>query len=129
MNTAVFITCAVTGSGDSAAKPPHVPVTPKQIAAAAIEAHGSGAAIVHLHVRDPVTGKASRDPTLFRELFERVREQSTEVIINLTGGMGGDLLFGPEDRPLEFAAGTDFVGPRERMAHILELRPEIGTLD
>src|SRR6202012_4854527 len=103
--------------------------TPKQIAAAAIEAHGSGAAIVHLHVRDPVTGKASSDATLFREVFERVREQSTEVIINLTGGMGGDLLFGPEDRPLEFASGTDFVSPQERMAHILELRPEIGTLD
>jgi uncharacterized protein (DUF849 family) len=129
MKDAVFITCAVTGSGDSAGKSPHVPVTPVQIADAAIEAHRAGAAIVHLHVRDPHTGKASRDPALFRELHERVREQNTEVIINLTGGMGGDLLFGPEDRPLEFAAGTDFVGPRERMAHILELRPEIGTLD
>lgn len=129
MKDAVFITCAVTGSGDSAGKSPHVPVTPTQIAAAAIEAHRAGAAIVHLHVRDPLTGKASRDAALFRELHERVREQSTEVIINLTGGMGGDLLFGPEDRPLEFAAGTDFVGPLERMAHILELRPEIGTLD
>jgi uncharacterized protein (DUF849 family) len=129
MKDAVFITCAVTGSGDSAGKSPHVPVTPAQIAAAAIEAHRAGAAIVHLHVRDPHTGKASRDAALFRELHERVREQSTEVIINLTGGMGGDLLFGPEDRPLEFAVGTDFVGPRERMAHILELHPEIGTLD
>jgi uncharacterized protein (DUF849 family) len=129
MKDAVFITCAVTGSGDSAGKSPYVPVTPAQIAAAAIEAHRAGAAIVHLHVRDPHTGKASRDPALFRELHERVREQSTEVIINLTGGMGGDLLFGPDDQPLEFAAGTDFVGPRERMAHILELRPDIGTLD
>ncbi|MBS0378991.1 MAG: 3-keto-5-aminohexanoate cleavage protein [Proteobacteria bacterium] len=129
MNPAVFITCAVTGSGDSAGKSPHVPVTPAQIAAAAIEAHRAGAAIVHLHVRDPKTGKASRDPHLFRELYERVREQSTDVIVNLTGGMGGDLLFGPADRPLEFAAGTDFVGPLERMAHITALRPEIGTLD
>jgi len=128
-NDAVFITCAVTGSGDSAGKSPHVPVTPAQIAAAAIEAHRAGAAIVHLHVRDPRTGKASRDSALFRELHERVREQNTEVIINLTGGMGGDLLFGSEDRPLEFAVGTDFVGPLERMAHILSLRPEIGTLD
>ncbi len=129
MNDAVFITCAVTGSGDSAAKSPHVPVTPAQIAAAAIEAHRAGAAIVHLHVRDPGTGKASRDPALFRELYERVRGASPDVIINLTGGMGGDLLFGPAERPLEFAAGTDFVGPLERIAHILELRPEIGTLD
>ena len=129
MNDAVFITCAVTGSGDSAGKSPHVPVTPAQIAASALEAHQAGAAIVHLHVRDPHTGKASRDPELFRELYERVREQSTEVIINLTGGMGGDLLFGPDDRPLEFDAGTDFVGPQERIAHITQLRPDIGTLD
>jgi uncharacterized protein (DUF849 family) len=129
MIDAVFVTCAVTGSGDSASKSPHVPVTPAQIAAAAIEAHGAGAAIVHLHVRDPLTGRASRDPALFRELYERVRERNTDVILNLTGGMGGDLVFGPDDRPLEFAAGTDFVGPRERLAHVLALRPEIGTLD
>ncbi len=129
MRAGVFITCAVTGSGDSAGKSPHVPVTPAQIAAAALEAHRAGAAIVHLHVRDPKTGKASRDPLLFRELYERVRELSSEVIINLTGGMGGDLLFGPQERPLQFAAGTDFVGPLERMAHITALRPEIGTLD
>jgi uncharacterized protein (DUF849 family) len=129
MNEAVFLTCAVTGSGDSAAKSPHVPVTPAQIAASALEAHRAGAAIVHLHVRDPKTGKASRDAALFRELYERVREQSAEVIINLTGGMGGDLLFGAADRPLDFSPGTDFVGPAERVAHIVELRPEIGTLD
>jgi uncharacterized protein (DUF849 family) len=129
MNDAVFLTCAVTGSGDSAAKSPHVPVTPAQIAASALEAHRAGAAIVHLHVRDPKTGKASRDAALFRELYERVREQSAEVIINLTGGMGGDLLFGAADRPLDFSPGTDFVGPAERVAHIVELRPEIGTLD
>src|SRR5580658_3532803 len=129
MNDAVFLTCAVTGSGDSAGKSPHVPVTPAQIAAAALDAHRAGAAIVHLHVRDPHTGKASRDPGLFRELYERVREKNTDVILNLTGGMGGDLLFGSESEPLDFAAGTDFVGPQERMAHILALRPEIGTLD
>jgi uncharacterized protein (DUF849 family) len=129
MNGAVFITCAVTGSGDSAGKSPHVPVTPAQIASSALEAHRAGAAIVHLHVRDPRTGKASRDPDLFRELYERVRAQSSEVIINLTGGMGGDLFFGPDARPLEFDAGTDFVGPLERMAHIIQLRPDIGTLD
>jgi uncharacterized protein (DUF849 family) len=129
MNDAVFVTCAVTGSGDSAGKSPHVPVTPAQIANSALEAHRAGAAIVHLHVRDPKTGNASRDPNLFRELYERVREQSSEVIINLTGGMGGDLLFGTPDRPLDFAPGTDFVGPSERIAHIVELRPEIGTLD
>jgi uncharacterized protein (DUF849 family) len=84
---------------------------------------------VHLHVRDPVSGKASRDPALFRELYERIRSVNSAVIINLTGGMGGDLLFGPDDTPLAFAAGTDFVGPQQRAAHILELLPEIGTLD
>ena len=129
LSDAVFVTCAVTGSGDSAGKSRHVPVTPAQIAAAALEAHAAGAAIVHLHVRDPDTGKASRDPALFRELYERVRAASTDVIINLTGGMGGDLLFGTDQAPLEFAAGTDFVGPTERIAHIIESLPEIGTLD
>lgn len=129
MNDAVFITCAVTGSGDSAGKSPHVPVTPAQIAASALEAHRAGAAIVHLHVRDPNTGKASRDAALFRELYARIRDQSSDVILNLTGGMGGDLLFGSPERPLDFAPGTDFVGPLERIAHILALRPELGTID
>lgn len=126
---AVFVTCAVTGSGDSAGKSPHVPVSPAEIAAAALDAHTAGAAIVHLHVRDPVTGKASRDRALFRELLHRIRSVNTEVIINLTGGMGGDLQFGTDEAPLDFAPGTDCVGPTERIAHIMELRPEIGTLD
>jgi uncharacterized protein (DUF849 family) len=124
-----FITCAVTGSADSVRKNPHVPVTPDQIAASALEAHAAGAAIVHIHVRDPESGLASRDPALFREVVERIRNRNRNVILNLTGGMGGDLLLGPPQAPLSFGAGTDFVGPQERMAHILELRPEIGSLD
>jgi uncharacterized protein (DUF849 family) len=129
LSPAVFITCAVTGSGDSVRKSSRVPVTPEQIAASALDAHAAGAAIVHLHVRDPASGAASRDPALFREVFERIRSRNREVIINLTGGMGGDLLFGPDDAPLNFRPETDFVGPRERMQHISELRPEIGSLD
>jgi uncharacterized protein (DUF849 family) len=129
MSNAVFVTCAVTGSGDSVSKSPHVPVTPQQIAAAALEAHSAGAAIVHLHVRNPASGKASRDPALFREVCERIRAVNSEVILNLTGGMGGDLLFGPDSAPLDLAPGSDFVGPHERVAHVLELLPEIGTLD
>ncbi len=125
----VFITCAVTGSADSARKNPHVPVTPAQIAASALEAHAAGAAVVHLHVRDPQTGTASRDPALFREVVERIRGENHEVILNLTGGMGGDLMLGPDRAPLDFRAGTDFVGPQERMVHILDLLPEIGSLD
>jgi uncharacterized protein (DUF849 family) len=128
-SSAVFVTCAVTGSGDSVKKSAHVPVTPRQIAAAALEAHAAGAAIVHLHVRDPASGAPSRDPALFREVCERIRATSSEVIINLTGGMGGDLILGDDATPLQFARGTDFVGPRERMTHILELLPEIGSLD
>ena len=126
---AVFITCAVTGSGDSVRKSPHVPVTPEQIGRAALEAHAAGAAIVHSHVRDPASGAPSRDPALYREVVERIRSRNAEVIVNLTGGMGGDLLLGPDDAPLRFATGTDFVGPRERIAHIVELLPEIASLD
>ena len=125
----VFITCAVTGSADSVRKNPNVPVTPEQIAASALEAHAAGAAIVHLHVRDPQTGMASRDPALFREVVDRIRNRNPGVILNLTGGMGGDLLLGPEHAPLAFRAGTDFVGPQERIAHVLDLLPEIGSLD
>jgi uncharacterized protein (DUF849 family) len=125
----VFITCAVTGSADSVGKNPHVPVTPAQIAAAALEAHAAGAAIVHLHVRDPQTGLASRDPALFREVVQRIRSENSGVILNLTGGMGGDILFGPEQEPLALRPGTDFVGPQERIAHVLDLVPEIGSLD
>jgi uncharacterized protein (DUF849 family) len=124
-----FITCAVTGSADSVRKNPHVPVTPAQIAASALEAHAAGAAIVHLHVRDPQSGLSSRDPALFRELVDRIRSRNRDVILNLTGGMGGDLVIGPEDAPLSFRNGTDFVGPQERMTHILDLLPEIGSLD
>lgn len=125
----VFITCAVTGSGDSVRKSPHVPVTPAQIAAAALEAHAAGAAIVHIHVRDPASGAPSRATSLYREVVDRIRSRSAEVILNLTGGMGGDLVPGPDETPLAFGPGTDFVGPRERIAHIVELRPEIASLD
>jgi uncharacterized protein (DUF849 family) len=125
----VFITCAVTGSGDSVRKSPHVPVTPAAIAASALEAYEAGAAIVHLHVRDPATGAPSRDGRLFQEVVERIRRENQDVILNLTGGMGGDLVFGPEDAPLKFATCTDFVGPLERIAHLRQLRPEIGSLD
>src|SRR3989440_4438409 len=129
LSSAVFITCAVTGSGDSVRKNANVPVTPGQIAAAALAAHSAGAAIVHVHVRDPASGAPSRDPALFREVCERIRGRNDEVIINLTGGMGGDLLLGPDDAPLDYGRGTDFVGPRERIAHIVELLPEIASLD
>jgi uncharacterized protein (DUF849 family) len=128
-NPEAFITCAVTGSADSVRKNPNVPVTPAQIAESALAAHAAGAAIVHLHVRDPESGLASRDPALFRDVVARIRSQNRDVILNLTGGMGGDLIVGPDHAPLDFRPGTDFVGPHERIAHIIELSPEIGSLD
>lgn len=129
MNREPFITCAVTGGGDFADKSPHVPVTPQEIADSALEAHEAGAAIVHLHVRDPKTRVGSRDIGLYRELVTVIRERNKDVIINLTGGMGGEILFGAAGSPLPPVAGTDFVGPCERMNHILELKPEIASLD
>ncbi|MDX7951955.1 3-keto-5-aminohexanoate cleavage protein [Lichenihabitans sp. Uapishka_5] len=130
MNFETFITCAVTGAGDTTAKSRHVPVTPQQIAEASIEAARAGAAIAHIHVRDPETGKASRDVALYREVVERIRASDTDVVINLTAGMGGDVVFGAGERPLPLdPAGTDMVGPTERLAHVAALLPEICTLD
>jgi uncharacterized protein (DUF849 family) len=126
----VFITCAVTGAADTASRSDRVPVTPEQIADAAIEAAKAGAAIAHIHVRDPKTGKGARDPALYREVVERIRASGTDVIINLTAGMGGDLTLGSPEKPLPPAAeGTDMAGASERLAHVRELLPEICTLD
>ena len=130
MNREVFITCAVTGAGDTLDKHPGVPVTPAQIADAAIEAARAGAAIAHIHVRNPETGKAARDVALYAEVVERIRASSVDVIVNLTAGMGGDVVFGAGEHPLPLdPAGTDMVGPTERLAHVALLKPEICTLD
>src|SRR6478752_6927010 len=130
MNWEVFVTCAVTGVGDTAVRSERVPVKPDQIAAAAIEAAQAGAAVAHIHVRDPETGKGSRDPRLYREVVERIRASDTDVVINLTAGMGGDLVLGGDESPLPFDdAGTDLAGATERLAHVEELLPEICTLD
>jgi uncharacterized protein (DUF849 family) len=130
MNWEVFVTCAVTGVGDTVVRSDRVPVTPDQISAAAIEAAEAGAAVAHIHVRDPETGKGSRDPKLYREVVERIRASDTDVVINLTAGMGGDLVLGGDESPLPFDdAGTDLAGATERLAHVEELLPEICTLD
>jgi uncharacterized protein (DUF849 family) len=130
MNREVFITCAVTGSADTAGKSDKVPVTPAEIADAAIEAARAGAAVAHCHVRDPETGAPSRDPALFREVTRRIREADVDVVLNLTAGMGGDLTLGSVEQPLPPAeTGTDMAGATERMRHIAECLPEICTLD
>ena len=128
MNFEPIITCAVTGAGDTVGKHPGVPVTPKQVADAAIEAAKAGAAIVHLHARDPETGQGSRDPELFREIVDRVRDSDTDVVINLTAGMGGDWTPSTDD-PSMPGPGTDMIGPLERLAHVAALLPEICSLD
>jgi uncharacterized protein (DUF849 family) len=129
MNRDVFITCAVTGSGSSQDRSPHVPRSPQQIAESAIAAAKAGAAIVHCHVRDPETGTPSRDPKLYREVTDRIRDSDTDVVLNLTAGMGGDIVFGGVENPLPPAEGTDMIGATERVAHVAECLPEICTLD
>ena len=130
MTRDVFITCAVTGSGGTQDRSPHVPRSPKQIADSAIAAAKAGAAIVHCHVRDPDTGAPSRDLALYRELTDRVRDAEVDVVLNLTAGMGGDIVFGPTEAPLPVnQAGTDMIGAAERVAHVAECLPEICTLD
>ena len=126
----VFITCAITGSGDTTSKSDLVPITPQQIAEAAIDAADAGAAIVHIHVRNPETGEPARDVELYAEVVERIRASSTDVVLNLTSGMGGDLTLGSAEAPLPPAdEGTDMAGATERLAHVRELMPEITTLD
>lgn len=124
----VILTCAVTGAGDTVGKHPGVPVTPAQVAAACVEAAKAGAAIAHVHVRDPKTGQGARDPALFGEVVARVRDSGTDIVLNLTAGMGGNLLLDADD-PSRMIAGTDLATPAERMRHVEELLPEMCTLD
>jgi len=130
MNREVFITAAVTGSGGTQDRSPHVPRSPEQIANAAIDAARAGAAIVHCHVREPDTGKPSRRLELYRELTERVRESEVDVVLNLTAGMGGDIVFGSPESPFPVnPEATDMIGAAERVQHVAECLPEICTLD
>ena len=129
MNKNVIITCAITGAGETTDKSEHVPVTPEQIANSALEAAKAGAAIVHCHVRDPKTGKGSRNPDYYEEVVDRIREKDSQVVINLTAGMGGDLVIGPDTNPMNFGEGTDLVGALERLQHVERIRPDICSLD
>ncbi|MDY0395714.1 3-keto-5-aminohexanoate cleavage protein [Virgibacillus halophilus] len=128
MTNKVIITSAVTGAGDTTRKSKHVPVTPKEIAESAIESAKAGAAVAHIHVRDPQTGEVSFNPALYREVVERIRESDTDVIINLTAGGGGDWI-PSEENPANGGPGTWMQTPEERHQPIGELLPEICTLD
>jgi uncharacterized protein (DUF849 family) len=123
-----IITCALTGAADTAGRSPHVPVTPEQIADAAVEAAEAGAAVVHIHVRDVETTQGSRDVALYRDVVGRIRDRGTDVVVNLTAGMGGDLVIDTED-PLKPVDGTDLVNAVDRLPHVEELLPDICTLD
>ncbi len=129
MNREVFITCAVTGAGSTQDRSPHVPRAPAEIAREAIAAAKAGAAIVHCHVRDPETGKPARDRHLYREVTERIRDSATDVVLNLTAGMGGDVWFDEAGNRMVLSPRSDLGSPADRVAHILECRPEICTLD
>ena len=128
MNTEVILTCALTGSGDSALKSDKVPVTPEQIAAEAVKAVQAGAAAVHVHVRDPETKRSSRDLELYKEAVRLLRESGVDMVINLTAGMGADFI--PDtSNPNIGGPGSDMITPYERVRHILDIRPDISTLD
>ncbi len=128
MNNDVIISCAVTGAGDTTSRSHLIPVTPEQIAGAAIEAAKAGAAVVHVHVRDPESGQGSRDPALFRQTVELIRNSDVDVVINLTAGMGGDWVPSEEDPSLP-GPGTDMIGPEERLVHVLACKPDVCSLD
>ena len=128
MNTEVILTCAVTGGGDTVGKHPAIPVTPKEIAAAAIEAAKAGATIAHCHVREPETGKNSMRKALFAEVADRVRDSNIDVILNLTGGNGG-LYIPSADDPRKAGPGSDICSPEERAEHAVEIKPEICSFD
>ncbi len=128
MNFEVVVTCAVTGAGDTTSRSPNVPVTPKEVAEAAIDAAKAGAAVTHLHVRDPETGQGSRDPKLFKEAVDRVRDSGTDVVINLTAGMGGDWV-PDQDNPAMPGPGTDMINAEDRLSHVYECMPDICSLD
>jgi uncharacterized protein (DUF849 family) len=123
----VIITCAVTGGGDTTSTSPHVPVTPEAIANEAIAAAAAGAAIVHIHVRDPETGKPSRDIALYREVVQRIRRADHNLVINLTTGAGAR--FTPDEDDPNRNALLGMAGPEERVAHVVELKPDICSLD
>ena len=128
MSRQVVITCALTGGFDTPPKNPAVPVTPEQIANSALDAAKAGAAVVHVHVRDPKTTKPSMELALYQEVVDRIRERNADVLINLTTGAGGRYVPDPAD-PKRGGEGTTLATPAVRMRHVEAIRPPICTLD
>jgi len=123
-----FITCAITGNITRPDQTPHLPITPEHIANECLAAAGEGAAAVHIHVRDPATGKPSNEVSHYREVMERIRKRDTNLIINLTTGPGGRFVPSADD-PKVYAPGTTLKPPLERVRHVVELKPDICSLD
>lgn len=128
MSRKIMLTCALTGAGDTTGRSEYVPVTPQEIAADAIAAAQAGASVVHVHVRDVATGQGSRDVDLYRQVAEIIAASDVDPVMNMTAGMGGDLVLNPA-KPTEYLPGTDLVSGLERLAHVEELRPEVCTID
>ena len=125
MNREVIICCAVTGAADNASRHPDLPITPKQIATAAIEAAKAGAAIAHCDVRDPETGQGSRDPELHKEVVDRIRPAEPDAVINLTGEMGGGLCRGPGEGSLVYVSTPDMLRAGTKRIQELGVKPEL----
>ena len=128
MSHKTIITCAVTGGITSVKQHPGLPVTPEQIATACLEAARAGAAICHIHVRDPVTTQQSMDLGLYRDVVRRIRDSGVDLAINLTTGPGQRFIPGKDD-PKVAAPGTTLMGPDPRVTHVQELRPEICSAE
>jgi uncharacterized protein (DUF849 family) len=128
MTHEVIVSCAVTGGHANFHKHPDYPITPKQIAESCMAARRAGAAIAHIHVRDPETGQRSGDPALFREVVGRIRDAGSDVLLNLTTSEGARFVPGDED-PKTGGPGTTLIAPLERLSHVEELLPDICTLD
>jgi uncharacterized protein (DUF849 family) len=128
MSRKTILTCAVTGNLTTREQHPGLPVTPEEIAKASVEAGKAGAAVVHIHARDPKTTKGSMDGALFREIVARIKDAGSDVVINLSTGEGGRFV-PSEEEPRLAAPGTTLTTPERRVAHVEELRPEICTLD
>jgi uncharacterized protein (DUF849 family) len=123
-----FITCAITGNLTRPEQSPHLPITPQQIADSALEAAEAGAAIAHIHVRDPETGRPSMSIDLYRDVMDRIRARNRQLIINLTTGPGGRFVPSEAD-PKVAGPGTTLIAPERRVEHVELLRPDICTLD
>jgi uncharacterized protein (DUF849 family) len=128
MTNSTFLTCAITGNLTRPEQTPHLPITPGRIAEECLAVADAGAAVVHIHVRDPGTGAPSMALELYAEVVAALRKHSPQLIINLTTGPGGRFVPSDDD-PRVAASGTTLLAPERRVEHIAALKPDICSLD